>query len=390
MKIKYLLFGLCLASVVIFVSCGDSGVPENLSLEEKLNNAVSGYVEKWNYKPAISVSVFSKDEQIDFSYAGGLASVSHGIKNELETPHFIYSITKSFVAASIVQLEKEGKLSLSDSLDKYVQDTNRIYINPDATIRELLSHRSGINDYTESSSIIYSNPFSKTDEWNPQTILSFIETPALDRGDFVYSSANYILLGMIIEHVSGIKANEYLNTNFFEPLNLSARLYPEDSLELSDLSHPHCYPNTFLNLAGDGETPIDITDVISNALDLLGKCGWTAGGVATDAENVATWGYALLSENGKVSSSIRNEILDSVSSFTDKSLESVAYGYGIRKLFHGDFEFVGSYGRSVGDENLMFYNKDKDVCIAILSSSNMRKDKTPNIDELMYEIFECL
>lgn len=88
-----------------------------------------------------------------------MASVSQGITNELETPHFIYSITKSFFAASIIQLEKEGKLSLSDSLDKYVQDTNRIYINPDATIKELLSHRSGINDYTESPSIIYNNPF---------------------------------------------------------------------------------------------------------------------------------------------------------------------------------------------------------------------------------------
>lgn len=79
-----------------------------------------------------------------------------------------------------------------------------------------------------------------------------------------------------------------------------------------------------------------------------------------------------------------------VSANSDKSIEPVAYGYGIRKFFHGGFEFLGSYGRSIGAENLMFYNKDKDVCISILSSSNMKKDKTLNIDELMYEIFECL
>lgn len=53
-----------------------------------------------------------------------------------------------YFTLKVAQLEKEGKLSLSDSLDKYVQDTKRIYINPDATIKELLSHRSGINDYT--------------------------------------------------------------------------------------------------------------------------------------------------------------------------------------------------------------------------------------------------
>ncbi|MBQ9630960.1 MAG: hypothetical protein IJR49_05185, partial [Treponema sp.] len=66
----------------------------------------------------------------------------------------------------------------------------------------------------ESSSIIYANPFSTTDEWNAKTILSLIETPAGNRGEFIYSSANYIILGLIVEKVSGISLNNYLREKF--------------------------------------------------------------------------------------------------------------------------------------------------------------------------------
>lgn len=394
MNIKFIFTTVLFCIALLFASCSNfnedfSEDTEELSIEEKLNQVVKSYVNKWNYKPALSVSVFSKEKQIDFNCASGFASISGNVQNEIYTQHFIYSITKSFVAASIIKLSNEQKLSLEDPLSYYVQNTNRIYVNETATIKELLSHRSGISDYTGSSSIIYNNPFSKSDEWKPQSILNFIETPAINRGEFIYSSANYILLGMVLENVTGIKANEYIKNNFVVPLALSASVYPQDSVELSKVAHPHCYPNTFMDLAGDGETPIDVTDVIHNSLELLGKCAWTAGGIITNAENISKWGYELLSKNGSVEKSIRSEILNSVSEFKDKSAESTAYGYGIRKLFYGDFELVGSYGRSVGDENLMFYNSDKDICIAILSSSNMKKDKTPNIDELMYEIFEC-
>lgn len=78
MKTKHFLFSILLLTLIL-VSCDNSSNSKNLSLEEKLDKSVSRYVKKWNYKPAISVSVFSKDKQIDFDYAGGFASVSLGI-----------------------------------------------------------------------------------------------------------------------------------------------------------------------------------------------------------------------------------------------------------------------------------------------------------------------
>ena len=138
-----------------------------------------------------------------------------------------------------------------------------------------------------------------------------------------------------------------------------------------------------------GNTPIDIVSVIPDVLELIGKCSWAAGGIIATAKDIVNWGYNLLSSNGAIDTTIKNKIVGSVSNFTDSSLVSTAYGYGIRKLFYGDDELIGSYGRSIGDENLMFYNERHDICVVIFSSSNMRQDKTPNIDELMYEIFNC-
>ena len=141
-------------------------------------------------------------------------------------------------------------MSLSDSISNHLSelDLNKKYINLDASIEELLTHRSGINDYTESSSIIYANPFSTTDEWNAKTILSLIKTPAGNRGEFIYSSANYIILGLIVEKVGGISLNNYLRENFTDNLIIDAKLYPQDSASLQSLAHPHSYPNTFIGL----------------------------------------------------------------------------------------------------------------------------------------------
>ena len=355
---------------------------------EKLLKTVYEYVDKWNYNSAISVSVFGSD--ISFNYAGGYASLSTELENTETTPHILYSITKSFTATSILKLKKEGKLELSDRLDKYVTGLSDIYVNNDATIEELLTHRSGIADYTNNALLFTSNPF-QNGSWDAKKILDFIEYPAVDRGTFKYSSANYIILGLIVEQVSGKSLNEYIREHFLTPLGLTElKLLPQDTTDYTKLTHPHAYPGTFMGIVGDGINPIDINDIISDANEMLAKCGWAAGGMIGTASLVTKWGYNLLSPNGSIDLDIKENITDSLSEFTESDSPSIAYGIATRKLYHNGKAFIGSYGRSIGDENLMFYNPDKDVCITILTSSNTRKDGSPNIDELMYAIYDAL
>lgn len=402
MKFKHFIPSLFLLfSILFIVSCHHEESP---SIEAKLQNAVDQYVKKYNYEPALNVSVYSASKNIAFNTASGKPSTSKSTLATMDTRHIYYSITKSFVAVSILKLEKEGKLALSDKLEKYVTPSDidsyfshgnsSLYINYDATIEELLTHRSGIKDYDDNfTEILATHIFD--DGWKAEKILSFISQTAEKRDEttlkysFNYSSANYVLLGLIVEKVSANDLSEYLKATIFTPYDLDVSVLPLDKINYNIIAHPHVYPNTTFNLEGDGKTPIDVTTAMPNVLDLIGNCSYGAGGAVGNSADVAIWGYTMLSQNSGFEKTIAKKITDSVSTFTVGE-EAFAYGYGIRKLFHGDYEFIGSYGRGIGDENLMFYNKDKDVCISILSSSNTKKDGTPNIDELMYEIFEVL
>ena len=381
---RIVLSAVFLLSVFALISCSE------VTREDLITKCITDYINRHDYQPGISVSVYSTSRDIDFNATYGKASLSdNNIYNSVLTPHYLYSITKTFTAACVLKLIKEDKLSYDNSVAEFFPDLNALYINLDSTIGELLTHRSGIQDYTDTPSLIYNNPFFKSNDWTSEKILSFIERPAQERGAFLYSSSNYIILGMIVEKIAGQPLNEYIRENFLDESKITASLYPQDDFDLATVAHPHAYPNTFMGLSGDGKTPVDITTIVPNALDLLGKCSWSAGGMIATAENTAKWGYELLSENGSIDSSLREKINSSVINYEDDDVKE-AYGYGVRKLFYKGYSFIGSYGRSIGDENLMFYNKDKDICICILTNSNTKSDGSPNIDELMYAIFDVL
>lgn len=357
---------------------------------EVIDNCVGNYVSKWNYRPALEVSVYGKKGLLNYHYKGGYVSLASNKEIEQDNMFILYSITKSMTASAILDLVNNGKLSLNNTVEDFFQGLDPIYINNDATIEELLTHRSGIQDYTENSALVYDNPFSKTEIWDPLVILDYITAPAEARGSFIYSSANYLLLGRIIEKITDMELTDYLKEKIFIPCNINMYLYPQGEMNISDIVHPHVYPNTFMGLSGDGKTPIDISTIVKDINELSIKCSWAAGGVVSDAKNTAIWGYELLSENGRMDSSIRNKIVDSVAQYSSETPLSDAYGIGIRKLVHLNYELIGSYGRSFGCENLMFYNKEKDICIVILSSSNTKSDGNPNIDELMFSIFDSI
>ncbi|MCQ2582360.1 MAG: beta-lactamase family protein [Treponema sp.] len=348
------------------------------------------YVSKWDYKPALEVSVYGKEGTLSYHYRGGYFSITDDLSVSENSLFILYSITKSITATAVIDLINMGKLSLNDKVEDFFQDLNPLYINNDATIEELLTHRSGIQDYTENPALIYKNPFSYENSWDPLVILDYITIPADKRGTFIYSSTNYLLLGIIVEKVSGVSLCDYFQDKIFQPCNITMQLYPQDGIQICDIVHPHVYPNTFMGLYGDGKTPIDISTQVLNINELSIKCSWAAGGVVSNANNTAIWGYELLSENGKINIQIREKILESISKFSSNTSFYNAYGFGIRKLYYSGYELVGSYGRSLGCENLMFYNKDKDICIVILSGSNTKADGNPNIDELMFSIFDLL
>lgn len=142
-----------------------------------------------------------------FEKGYGFADIQSGIKNQVNTEFRIASLTKSFTALSILQLEEEGKLKTSDPISKYFpsfQNGNKI------TIQNLLTHSSGV-----------ANHFKLTNTTKPITLSSFIQLMSKQKltfspgTNYKYSDTGYMILAAIIQKVSGESYMEYYREHIF-------------------------------------------------------------------------------------------------------------------------------------------------------------------------------
>ena len=148
----------------------------------------------------------------------GYKNVATQALNDTNSIYQIGSITKQFTATVILKLQEEGKLSVHDKLDKYFPQF--LYGN-DVTIEHLLTHTSGIYNYTndidDNDSAIVSNPVSK------YRVLDLIFNKPLDfppGTEFRYSNSGYYLLGLIIEKVTGLPYETMIRNLIFTPLQM--------------------------------------------------------------------------------------------------------------------------------------------------------------------------
>lgn len=137
----------------------------------------------------------------------------------------IGSVTKSFTVTVILQLAEEGKLSLDDPLNMYFPDIE----NSDATVRELADMTSGIFNYTEDQEFVQELLQDLLRPWTPEQLIDVANnnTPYFDPGGgWHYSNTNTVILGMIIEQVTGNFVGDEITKRIIEPLGLSGTIYP--------------------------------------------------------------------------------------------------------------------------------------------------------------------
>lgn len=149
----------------------------------------------------------------------GYADAEHLVLNNIDTRYHIGSLTKSFTALAIVQLKNAGKItSYEDTIDKYIQDYPG---GEKINIRHLLTHRSGIPNLQ-----YFIGDFSR--HYSPLELVKTFKDRSLEFEPGTqtrYSNSNYILLGYLIELLSGIDYESYLHKNIFSPLSLISTEY---------------------------------------------------------------------------------------------------------------------------------------------------------------------
>ena len=163
--------------------------------------------------PGATVLVAHKNEII-YRKAYGLANVELQTPMQPEHVFRLGSITKQFTAVAILMLEAEGKLSVADDLTKYLPDYPTQ--GESITIEHLLTHTSGIHNHTDDADFL---DLARTDHTVQELIDLFKDKPLdFKPGEqWNYSNSGYILLGAIIEKVSGMPYADFIEQRIFQP-----------------------------------------------------------------------------------------------------------------------------------------------------------------------------
>jgi len=174
----------------------------------------------------------------------GFADFENKTLNSDNTRFALASVSKVFTSTAILQLKDKDKLKLDDPFIKFFSD----FPYPDITIRNLLSHTSGLPDYDLYEEQIDQNPnkiFSNTDVL--PSLKMWKKTLSSRPGEkWEYSNTNFCLLALLVEKLSGLEFQKYLQKHIFTPAKMNNTYFQTDSLRLKDNNRAINYEYRFL------------------------------------------------------------------------------------------------------------------------------------------------
>lgn len=249
--------------------------------------------------------------------AAGLANLETGEPLTPQHRFRIGSVSKTFIAAVVLQLVDEGALALDGEADPVV---------PGISVRQLLNHTSGLpnTDLLQDMATLF-EPYRKDPghrwEMSQRELLErTLEQPRLfPPGEgWSYSGTNYLALGLLVEETTGTSIQEQLRRRVIEPLGLESTDLPDDITETDGLARGYLSPD---NPVLPGPEPVDVTE-----LDL--PFNWAGGGVVSTPGDVARFLGALLGGD-LLPPGLRAEMLRTVPSDWSETDE---YGLGIGRI----------------------------------------------------------
>ncbi len=213
-----------LTALCLVLACKNKENTKNAPAFEVLEN------EKTKRLDSLYTSHFNRNEfngnvlvaeggKIIFQNSYGMANEETNGKLNIETSFELASVSKQFTAMGIVQLQKEGKLSFNDLISEYIPEL-QFYEN--VTIKNLLIHTGGLPDYMS----IMEDNWDKSKIATNDDVIDMFETLKPEKIfepnlKYSYSNTGYLLLGTIIERVSGQSFGDYLKEKIFEPLEMN-------------------------------------------------------------------------------------------------------------------------------------------------------------------------
>jgi CubicO group peptidase (beta-lactamase class C family) len=329
--------------IAIFISfCfGAAAQQSTAGLDSLINSRLAGVA------PGCAVLI-AKSGEIIYEKGFGKADLELNVAMQPDMVFRLGSITKQYTAIAILQLVEQGKISLQDSIQKFIKDfPNKGHT---ITIENLLTHTSGIIDY-ESLNINIPNAY-RVDLPQKQIVDSLEHHPLVftPGSKFSYCNSNYFLLGYIIEQITGKSYAEYMQQHIFTPIGLTNTYYDDEKQVI---------PN---RVSGYGKWA---NGKYENA-DYIGMSQvYAAGAILSNVDDMLKWHQALYSYK-----LVKKETLEKAFTsckLADGTLTGYGYGWFIKDQ-NGEksIEHAGGIDGFQSDE---VYLPRQDIFIATLYNS---------------------
>ncbi|KAI9022471.1 beta-lactamase/transpeptidase-like protein [Hyaloraphidium curvatum] len=279
----------------------------------------------------------------------------------------IGSVTKTFTVSALLQLAERGNLSLEDPIGKYVGGLPR----PEATLRQLASMRSGIPSYTFDEGFqdqLFADPYKP---WTPDGLVDIVRNNpgefGPEQGSFepgtrtFYSNTNTILLGMVIEQVTGKPLHQVIQENVLDVLGMSDTVFPTDAA----FPDPHARGYTLQGQA-DGK-PADSSDWNPS-------WGWAAGAMISSLDDLLAYAKALVDGRpGFLGPEMQAARINSFDFSIPGNSPSRSYGLGLG-YSNG---WYGHTGELPGFNTVLQRHRERATTIMVMANSDIAAGECP-------------
>ncbi|MBK8086715.1 MAG: serine hydrolase [Chitinophagaceae bacterium] len=245
-------------------------------------------------------------------------------------------------------------------------------LNSSVTIRQLLAHESGYSDYTDEYMLQVSVAFQPARVWNAFETISFCHQINVPGAERQYSSTNYIMLGAIIETVTGKPMEQHYRERFFDKLGFTSMYLGgrESQNGHGELAAPHDNLSMFnpvFQMTGQPTFPDAYTNITRFPLDAIVSLAFSGGGIVSNAAELAEWRNALFGGRATSASTLQ-AMVNSIPATSDEDGDYLGYGIWTNKKISTTDYFVGHNGSAIGYRSLMMYQPDRKMTIALVTN----------------------
>jgi D-alanyl-D-alanine carboxypeptidase len=263
----------------------------------------------------------------------------------------IGSETKTFTVTALLQLAEQGKVSLDDPISKYIPG---VVQGDQITLRQLANMTSGIENYTLTDTFDTTLQTDPHKVWTPQELLDLVAGQPLlfpPGQGFSYSNTNTVLIGLVVEQVSGESIGAYIKRHITDPIGMTQTSFPLDSA----LPDPHA----------DGYANDTPDKSVANATNWNPSWTWAAGQMVSTLRDLRIWAPRLATGQGLLGAKMQRERARSVAGPGDP----VTYGLGMFNVH----QWLGHNGSLPGYQTLALYRPQTKTTIVALINTDIQR-----------------